>query len=169
MLKIYYTICSHFKRYYQDRSEQFKAGFEECLRLVDIGMCKHPQYNAFVLVHELEKEKEEQLKIIREHQRTIRKLTNRIREKSLFAQTPAQRFTEHKVELADLSSFTIIHNLENESFKNMCTNFTFRYKWSSATEAKAMMVQYINSKSSQGFKAYKDEKTAIKEGVRVKR
>jgi hypothetical protein len=169
MLKIYYTIASIYKRYYSTRSKDFKAGFEECLRLVDIGMCKHPQYNAFVLVHELEKEKEEQLKIIREHQRTIRKLTNKVREKSLFAQTPAQRFTEHEVALADQTSFTIIHNLENESFKNMCVNFAFRYKWQDATEAKAMMIQFINSKSSQGFKAYKDEKTAIKEGVKIKK
>lgn len=168
MLFIYLTIESSFKRFYQTRSFQFKAGFEECLRLLDIGMTKHPQYNAFVLLDQLEREKIELQKIIKKQEKEIRHLSTKAKEKSIFTSNATQFFVEYPVH-CDFGDFTIITNMGKGTFSNMCMNFGFRYVYKDLDEAKAMMLGWINSKSLQGFKAFKDEKTALKEGVKIKR
>lgn len=171
MLEIYYWLESLYKRYYSRRSEDFKVGYLECFKLFHIAMCKHPQYNAFLRVGELEKEKQELQKTIREKDRSLRKQNKKLEEKSITSPVPSPTFTEYHVSPSSspFDEFTVIANLDVPSFKNMCLNFALRFKWKDSQEAKAMMLQYINSKSAKGFKAYKDEQSATKEGVRIKR
>lgn len=169
MLKLLLTLESCFKRYYRNKSPEFQKGFQECFRLVEVGIEKHPQYNAFILVEQLEKEKLELQSQIRHRDKEIKKLSSKVKEKSLFSQTPTTWFREYEVRLSTEEKFTIIVNMQYETFLNMSTNFAARFSYTTSEEAKAMMLQYINSKSAQGFKAYKDEKTAIKDNVKIRK
>ena len=116
-----------------------------------------------------EKEVLELQKESKNKSREIFRLKKVIGEKSIVSQGPTQYFKEHKVIIKDGHFFTIITNMKEETFKNMCSNFSGRYDWKDAEEAKSKMLQYINDKHSLGFKAYKDEKTALKDNVKIKR
>ena len=171
MLLIYYTLESIFKRNYKNKNEEFKKGFLECLHYLDIAMKKNPQFNAHIRVQELEKEKLEIQKIIKEKDLTINKLNKRIQERSLSSNPPTKWFRTYTVRISEpvVTTFDIVTNMQYETFLNMSTNFGARFSWTTEDECKAQMLQYINSKSAQGFKAYKDEKTALKDNVNLRK
>lgn len=170
MLKIYYTLNSIFRRYYFNKPELFKDGFRKCLELLDEGLTKHPQFNAHIECDRLGKEVSSLQKQLRQKEIEIEKLKRKVNEKTIYAQAPTQWYKLFQVELEGLSrGFYVITNMHTETFKNMCINFAGRYSWTDEIECKAMMLQYINSKSSLGFKAYKDEKTALKDNVKIRR
>lgn len=168
MLIILYTIKSLYRRFYSKESEEFKNGFERCLYLFELGMNKHPQFNSFIEGIQKDKEIKELNKQIRDKDYKIRNLEIRADAKSINTKGPLDHFREYDVVTGDASVFSIISNLSFETFSQVITNFSFRYGWTDITEAKAKLLQFINSKSSNGYKAYKDEKTARKEDKNIK-
>lgn len=168
MLNIYYTLWSVFRKL-KDKSKHYKKGFRDCLELYSIGLEKLVQYNYAVECEKLEKDKDELNRIIRAKNREIHSLEHKIKEKSLYAATPTMQHKEFIVCTREGEEFTILVNMSNETFYTMCINFAARFQYNDVEEAKAMMLQYINSKSAQGFMGYKDEKTALKDGVKIKR
>lgn len=173
MLLIYYTLESAFKREYTKRSKDFQKGYLECLRLLEIGMNKNPSFNAHVENDQLKKDIQLLRKSEKEKDWLFRDLQKKLQDKSLVAKPPVRNFRVYEVELVNPLGnndyFTIVANLQEETFKNMVANFSGRFTWTDTQDAKAKMLTYINSKTAQGFKAYKDEKTAIKDEVKIKR
>lgn len=171
MLIILYTIKSLFRRFYAQESEEFRNGFERCLYLFELGMSKHPQFNAFVECINKDKEIKELTKQIKEREYKIKNLSIKADAKSINSKGPLDHFREYSISTDGNPEFTIIANLNPETFNNMIFNFACRYTWSDVIECKAKLLQCINSKSTNGYKAYKDEKTAIKEnkGIKIKK
>lgn len=169
MLQIYYTLCHCYHRFYSRRSRDFQAGYRECLKMLNIGMSKYPQFNVCIENQQLEEDNHELRKQIKEKDRAFQKLADKLKEGSLFSKSPTKVFYKYELRTPQGGDFEIFTNMERETFMNMSTNFGARFQWDSVDEAKAMMMHYINSQSARGFKAYKDENVALKDGVKIKR
>lgn len=166
MIKIYYTVEEIFKKEYVNHSKEFREGFSHALRLFRIGFEKRTDFNKSVKIHEQEIEIKELRKVIRQLDEKIIKMAETIEKTSLISGLPLNVFHEFFVD-SGVGSFKIVTNMDRDTINACLINFAARTQFKQVDEAKSKLIQYINSKSVMGFKAYKDKSIAIKEGVKV--
>ena len=81
---------------------------------------------------------------------------------ALASGTPLDTFREVEVE-TKVGVFSVVINMDKSTLLACLTNFKARYDFTRVDECKSKLLQYINNKSSYGFRAYKDMKTFRKD------
>lgn len=167
-LNVFQKVLSLYKERYQDSTDEFKKGMETTLKLFLIGIKREDSYNLNVRIIELEKKEKEKEKIIRNQKEEINKLIKKTSKQIFISGAPLNEFMFY--ELPDVTKgedIVIVVNMDKETFMMLWYIFIARYTWTKSDECKSKLISFINRYEAQGFKAYKDLKTARKEGVRV--
>jgi hypothetical protein len=168
MIDIFNTVESIYKRNYIEKEDKFKEGFEECLALFETGIFKSVRYNLTIRNHQLEHENKDKDKRIRNLNTEIKRIQEKLNKKVLVDAKPLALYSEFAV-TCPFGELKIVTNMEKSTFEFCLMNFALRYKYTTVDECKSKILQYINSYSSRGFRAFKSKETAIKEGVKLER
>lgn len=151
----------------ENKPDNYMKGFRDCLYVLKYAIKTHTQYKTDTKIHELEKLKKENAKEIK---KLLLEL-NAIREKSnlklLLTVQPLDIYHSFLVK-SKVGSFEVVVNMDKGSFDVCLTSFSITHDYINIEQAKSKLIQFINLKNGQGYKAYKNVKEAIKEGVIVK-
>jgi hypothetical protein len=166
ILKVYYTVEELFNTKFANHSPQFKKGFEKCLLLFHIGLKRRTDYNLAIKNVELEKEVKELKKVVKRKYEKLRDMEHDMQNISMISGIPTEDFRIVLIE-TDLGNFSIVVNMDQNTLNACLVNFALRYTFKTVDEGKSKLLKYINNKNDYGFRAFKDENVAIKEGVKL--
>ncbi len=164
MIEIFNKVEAILKEHYKDCSEEFGKGASVTLGLFETGIMKNPQYNLALHNKTLKDELKEKDKTIRNLNHKLQLIAKQAKDELLVDVTPHDKFCEYKVE-TPLGQFSMVTNMLTDTFRLCATVFAYKYEYHSADECKSKILQYINSFSAKGFRAYKSRDIARKEGA----
>lgn len=157
MFTIYNTIKQMLVRQFSDETDEFKRGYSKAVHLLLIGIKRTTLYNYALRCHELEKELNSLKKENNNQRNEIKSLIDKLANKSLLQMKPLEVFNIFPVDTG-AGYFEIIVNMDKDSFNFCLINFLTRHQYNSFDECKSKLLAFINSRSSQGFRAFKDKK-----------
>lgn len=168
VLNVYKRILLLYRDNYLKSSGDFKKGFTTCLELFKIGIKKEEQYNLNLRVYELEQLNHAKDVVIRKQRQEVLSLRKQVSSTSFISGMPLDVHKYYEIgNIVKEDGIKLVVNMDKETFLMFWRDFTSRYKWTQVDECKSKLISFINRYESQGFKAYKDIKTAQKEGVRI--
>lgn len=165
MINIYGRVSQAFDLI-TNKTEEYKKGFQDCLLLFKYGISTHVQFSNLVKIHELEKINHTQRKEIKKLHAELTAIREKSDLKLLLSVQPLEVYHRYLVN-SKVGSFEVVVNMDNNSFNICLTSFSITHSYENIEQAKSKLLQFINLKNGQGYKAYKNAKEAIKEGVRV--
>lgn len=163
------VLTLYEENYKENSSEEFKEGFLRCLHFITRGIKKEDHYNLNLRVYQLERENHEKDQVIKKQREEMSLIQKRINQASFISGVPLPYFKVFEVaNIVTLEDkLIVVTNMDKEMFLNVWGHFILRYKWTKVDECKSKLISYINRFEAQGYKAYKDVKTAKKEGVQI--